>query len=135
MADPLGTSAIGVVGTGVLVGDLACQKVVRRHEEGMRHGHDRFLVPPVPDPAIAGGEGAGGGTDAGGEGGLDQGGAEPAIAMASPAGAMLARALVVAGAEAGPAGGVLGSGEDAHARPEFGDEDLGGALVHAADRR
>src|SRR5262245_42581790 len=34
MADPLGTSAIGVVGAGVLVGDLACQKVVRRHEEG-----------------------------------------------------------------------------------------------------
>src|SRR5262245_57677225 len=93
-----------------------------------------FLCPPVPDPAIACGEGAGGGADAGGEGGLDRGGAEPAVAMASPAGAMLARALMVAGAEAGPAGGVLGGGEDAHVRPEFGDEDLGGALVHAADR-
>jgi hypothetical protein len=53
--------------------------------------------------------------------------------LASPAGAMLARALVVAGAVAGPAGRVLGGGEDAHVRAELGDQDLGGALVHAAD--
>jgi hypothetical protein len=37
------------------------------------------------------------------------------------------------GAEACPAGGVLGGGEDAHVRAELGDQDLGGALVHAAD--
>ncbi|HEX2319395.1 MAG TPA: hypothetical protein VHJ18_10480 [Streptosporangiaceae bacterium] len=97
----------------------------------MRHRHDRFFVPPVPDPAIARGEGTGSGADAGGERGLDQGGAEPAVAMASPAGAMLAGALVVAGAEAGPAGGVLGRGEDVHVRAELGDEDLGGPLVDA----
>src|SRR5262245_57105555 len=102
MADPFGMSAVVGVGAGVLVDDLACQQVVRRHPDGMRHGHDRLFVPPVPDPAIACREGAGGGADAGGEGGLDQGGAEPAVAMASPAGARLARALVVAGAEARP---------------------------------
>ena len=73
----------------------------------MGHGHDGFLVPPVPDPAIARGEGAGGGADAGGEGGLDQGGPEPAVTVASPARAVLARALVVAGTEARPAGGVV----------------------------
>ena len=55
------------------------------------------------------GEGSGGGADAGGEGGFDQGGAEPAVAVASPDGAVLARALVVAGTEASPAGDVLGS--------------------------
>jgi hypothetical protein len=60
-------------------------------------------------------------------------GVEPAVAVASPAGAVLARALVVAGTEARPAGGVLGGGKDAHVRAELGEEDLGGALVHAAD--
>jgi hypothetical protein len=30
--------------------------VVRGHEDGMSDGHDRLLVPPVPDPAIARGD-------------------------------------------------------------------------------
>src|SRR5262245_61464058 len=60
-------SAIVVVGAGVLVGNLARQEVVRSHEDGVRHGHDRFLVSPVPDPTITRGEGGGGGVDAGGD--------------------------------------------------------------------
>src|SRR5215472_6272499 len=114
VANPLGVAAVVVVRAGILVGRLTRQKVVRVHEDGMRHRHDRFLVPTVSDPAIARGEGSGGGANAGGEGGFDQRGAERAVAMAGPAGTVLACALVVAGTEAGPAGGMLGGGEDAH---------------------
>jgi hypothetical protein len=65
-------SAVGVRAGG-LVSGLTRQEMVRGDEDGVRHGHYRLRVPPVPDPAMACGEGSGGrGADTGGEGGLDQ---------------------------------------------------------------
>src|SRR5262245_37675338 len=41
--------AVVVVGAGVLVGGLMRQEMVRGHEDGVGHGHRRFLVPAVAD--------------------------------------------------------------------------------------
>jgi hypothetical protein len=86
------------------------------------------------DAPIAGGEGTVGGTDGGREGGLDQGRAEPAMAMAGAPGAVRAGALVLAGAEPGPVDGMRGGGEHGHVGAELSHQHLGRARVHAVDR-
>ena len=58
------------------------------------------------------------------EGGLDEGGAEPAATLAGLARPMFAGALVVAGAQARPARRMGRSREDPHVDAELGDEDL-----------
>jgi len=70
---------------------------------------------------------------AGAEGRLDEGAAQPAVPFARPAGDVFAGTLVVARAEAGPAGQMPGGGEHAHIDAHISDEDLGGPLVDAAD--
>ncbi len=94
-----------------------------------RHGDDGFLVAAMRhDAPIAGGEGACGGPDAGREGGLDQGRAEPAIALAGAPGAVLAGTLVVAVASA-PGGSWGGR------RPSLGDYVIGVGPTEGSDRR
>jgi hypothetical protein len=112
-----------IVSPRVLAGRLASQEMVGRDEHGVRHRDDGFLVAAMRhDAPIAGGEGAFGGPDAGREGGLDQGGAEPAIAMA---GALLAEELAVPGeiAEFPNRGGGHKAGADEAVLEQLSDPD------------
>src|SRR5690242_17300294 len=57
-----------------------------------------------------------------GNGGADQDRAQMHVALAGAPAPLLARALVAAGANAGPGGKVVGAEEDAHVRADFGDD-------------
>jgi hypothetical protein len=79
VADPLGMSAVVVVGAAF----LTRQQMVRGHEDGVAMATTAFWCPRVPDPTIACREGSGGGSDGRGRGRFDQRGAEPAFATGS----------------------------------------------------
>src|SRR5688572_10286278 len=64
-------------------------------------------------------------------GGFDERPAQPDIAFARLAALALARTLVVARTDAGPGGQVVGSGKGREVGADFGDNDLGDALVDA----
>src|SRR3712207_6163544 len=66
---------------------------------------------------------------AGGPGALDEGGLQPGRALAQPRGAALARALVVARAQAGPGDQVAGGGEAAHVEADLGEDHLRGEVA------
>ena len=93
---PLSVTTVVVVGAGVEVRRPERQEVVDGDEHGVGHRDDGLLVAAMlPDAAIVRGERALGRASTGGEGGFDQGGAEPAVTPARLAGAVFARALVV----------------------------------------
>src|SRR4051794_40609015 len=58
-----------------------------------------------------------------GNSGTDQDRAQMHVALAGPPALLLARALVAAGANAGPGGEVVDAAEDAHVGADFGDDD------------
>ena len=60
-----------------------------------------------------------------GDGGADQDGAQMDIALPGPAALVLAGALVIAGADAGPGGQMVDAEEHAHVDADLGDQDGG----------
>src|SRR3954469_2762420 len=96
--------AVEVVGTEVSEGDGALQYVEGSDQDLVRDGHGRLLRPharPQPVELVAQVAALGpGAADCGG----DQGGLEVRVALAGAAPLLLARALVVGRAEAGPGG-------------------------------
>ena len=59
---------------------------------------------------------------------------QPAITATGLAAAALASALMIAGAQAGPARKMRGAGEAAHIGTDFGHHDLSGSPLNARDR-
>src|SRR5438105_13033183 len=105
LADTLRMATLIVVGPWLLVGGVARQQVVRGHEHRMRHGDDALLVAAMSHHApIPGREGALRRAGAAGQRGLNERAAQPSVSLADLAGSVFSRALVVARAEAGPAG-------------------------------
>jgi hypothetical protein len=84
------------------------------------------------DPPVAGRERAVGRPNRG-QGGLGQGGPQPAVAPPCLSGLVLPGTLVIAGTQARPTSQVPVTGELAHVHPQFGDEDFSGALGDAVD--
>src|SRR5215211_6782076 len=98
----LGGALVEVVGPEVLVDGAVAQDVPDGGQHRGGDGADRLLRAAAlaqalelrPEIAVL--------PAAGGPGALDEGGLQPGRALAQPRGAALARALVVAGAEASP---------------------------------
>jgi hypothetical protein len=75
-----------------------------------------------------------GGGASGGPGAFGENCAELGVALAGPAGAVLAGGFIVAGAQSGPRGQVCCGGESGHVDADLGDDDPGGALTDPRDR-
>jgi hypothetical protein len=102
--DPLGMQAIEVVGPQLAVGSLSRQHVVRGNQDAMAHRDDGLLVPAVAhETAVPGSQGTARPSRRR-QGGLGQGRTQPAVPPSRLPRLVLARALVIAGTEARPAG-------------------------------
>src|SRR5262244_1927853 len=69
-----------------------------------------------------------------GDGGLDEGRAQPAIAFACPSRLVLAGTLVIARADADPAGHMPLAREETHIHAELGDDHFGCPFTDPGDR-
>src|SRR6266446_2894580 len=92
-----------------------------------------FVAAALDEPAVLGGEVGVAFADSA-AGTLDQGLAQGAVGQAGAAAQPLARALMVARAEAGPGGRVARGREPRHVAAEFGRDHLGRAAGDAGDR-
>src|SRR3954453_9206443 len=70
-----------------------------------------------------------------GNGGTDQDCAQMHVALAGTPALLLARALIAAGANAGPGSKVVDAEEDAHVRADFGDDDRADQPIDPGDGR
>ena len=108
---------IEVGSSDLLIRHLVLEHVIDNHQDGVRHGHHRFLVSPMPhDAAVARGQPAVFHAN-GPQGRFDQRRPQPAVAFAGLAAGVLARALVVARTDAGPTHQmpIRGKGAQVHA--------------------
>src|SRR5262245_14486794 len=104
--NPLRMATVEVVGAQFVVRRPAREHMVRGDEHAVGDSRDRLLVTAVPhNPPVPRGERAVGRPNRG-QGGLGQGGPQPAIAPPRLPGLVLAGTLVVAGTQARPTGEV-----------------------------
>src|SRR5262245_64404853 len=105
-------AAVVVVLSEVAIRGMASQEIVDRDEQGVSDGDHRLLMAPMAhDAPVARRQGPPAVADRT-EGGLGERRAEPGIAPARLARAMLAGALVVARTERRPTGQMTGAGEN-----------------------
>src|SRR6266508_1021093 len=128
-----GVAAGEPVGAEFAEGDALGDDVVVGDQDVVACGADRFrIAAAAADLPCVGGEvgvfGAGGGV-----GGLDEGCAQPGVAVAGFAGEASVAGLVGAGADRGPGDEVLAASEDAHVDAALGDQHLRGAQLDAGD--
>jgi hypothetical protein len=108
---PLGIEGVEVVAPEFAVRAALPQDVVRDHEDAVGDGDDGVLVPaPLDQPAVLRRE-VGVARADGAAGALHERLAQDAVRAAGTAAQPLAGTLVVAGAEAGPGGGLAGGRE------------------------
>jgi hypothetical protein len=124
-----------VVAAEFLVGTLVAQDVVGGDKDRVGDRDDRFLVSAAAlDAQVLSMEIGVLGAPGGALGGLDQGGPEPAVALAGLACPAFSGGLVVARTDRRPTGGVAVTREAFHLGAELGQDHLGGALGDAGDR-
>src|SRR5712692_212712 len=100
------------------------QEMVDAAEHRVCDRDQGFLLPAMAhDPAIACGQGAVL-SAGGGEGGFNEGHAQPAVPLPGLSGFMLAGTFVVTGTEPGPAGEVPITREAAHVHADLRDDHL-----------
>jgi len=99
--EPRITPAVGVR-AGVVVGRVAGEQVVGGDEHGVGGGGGFLVTAMLHDAPVARGEGPRGRLGSRSEGCLDEGAAEPPVAVPGPGRSVRAGTVVVAGAQAGP---------------------------------
>jgi hypothetical protein len=100
--------------------------VIRNNEHGVSHGNDRLLVSAMSHNASVACRKRAARRPHRSQCRFDQGAAEPDVAIARFRRFVLARTLMIARAQAGPAGEMSVTGKARHVEPDLGDEHLGG---------